>query len=122
MRATCTHFGAPLVIGASGLPACARCDAPLGAATSIRHTQHDGERPAGAGRVKFLRLWRRGHEAGDPGVWSEGRARCMSPEAWARLARTDAKPRARIVKLQPKPRTLANDVLSELGATRKVAP
>lgn len=48
------------------------------------HSQKDTERPAGAGRARYLRAWRTLHSAGDVGVRIEGRARLMTVDAWAR--------------------------------------
>jgi hypothetical protein len=47
-------------------------------------SQRDGERPVGCGRAKYLRVWRRARAAGDAGATSEGRARILTPDAWAR--------------------------------------
>jgi hypothetical protein len=62
------------------------------------YSQRDGERPAGCGRIKFLRAWRRAADAGDAGAWSEGRARLMSSECWTKWSRTS---RVRVTKAPP---------------------
>jgi hypothetical protein len=86
--------------------------APLIAGASARpFSQRDGELPPGARRVKFLRTWRRARDAGDAGAWSEGRARLMSPDCWARWARSERSPAA----TAPPP---APSLLEELGARR----
>ncbi len=77
-------------------------------------SQKDGERPPGCGRPKYLRAWRQAHEQGDAGAWSEGRARLMSAECWARRARTEAPSTAKAVVVS----TPEDDLLAELGATR----
>ncbi|MGO9833413.1 MAG: hypothetical protein ACLP1X_04290 [Polyangiaceae bacterium] len=83
----------------------------LTGAGSRPYSQADGERPPGAGRAKFLRAWRRARDAGDSGAWSEGRARLMSSESWARWSRTQ---RPTVAKASP----VAPTLLDELGAKR----
>ncbi len=83
----------PLATGAPGRP----------------YSQHDGERPPGAGKAKYLRTWRRARDAGDAGAWAEGRARLMTAEAWAAWSRT--------AKAAPPP-TPTPSLLDELGAVR----
>jgi hypothetical protein len=85
-------------------------DAPAAAA---EYSQVDGQRPIGVGRVRYLRAWRRGYAAGDPEVREDGRARLMTPAAWARhgatVRRREAKPELPVV---------SSDLLAELGARR----
>jgi hypothetical protein len=50
----------------------------------VTYSQRDGERPSGCGRAKFLRVHRRARLSGDPGATTEGRARLMTADAWAR--------------------------------------
>jgi hypothetical protein len=77
------------------------------------YSQLDGQRPAGAGRVKYLRAWHALVAAGDTGAWAEGRARLMTAEAWARFISAPIE-----IDLRPPPRDLAAEVLRELGAVR----
>ena len=73
------------------------CDLIAGAMAGGRpHTQRDGERPIGAGKAKYLRVWKAAYAAQEKDVWSEGRARLMTPEAWRRL--TETVPVPRVVK------------------------
>ena len=78
-------------------------------------SQRDGERPVGCGRPKYLRAHKRAVEAGDAGAWSEGRARLMTDECWARWARTIA-----TAHLSSAPES-QDGLLAEFGAVR-VAP
>lgn len=83
----------------------------LNGAPARPFSQRDGELPAGAGRIKYLRAWRRARDAGDAGAWAEGRARLMSAEAWAKWSRTQALPKAAPVPEAP-------SLLAQLGAKR----
>ncbi len=83
---------------------------------AVVYSQRQGERPKGCGRPKYLRRWKVAHDAADPGVWAEGRARLMTEEAWARWARTEKTPSK--VKGLAKVATPANDLLAEFGARR----
>lgn len=93
LAAVLAPYLAPLLTGAESRP----------------FSQRDGERPSGAGRVKYLRAWRRARDEGDAGAWAEGRARLMNAEAWARWSRIST----------PAPVTTAPaapSLLDELGA------
>jgi hypothetical protein len=106
----------------------ARALAPLVAAELVRlgavetaaprwHSQLDGERPVGVSRVQYLRTWRALAAAGDTETRAEGRARLMSPGAWARgraLLNAGAKPRP--PKLDPVDPDA--DALAALGLRR----
>jgi len=91
--------------------------------TVVMHSQRDGERPAGAGRIRYLRAWRALRDAGDPDVRTEGRARLMSPTAWARFVAGEkgerpvpaARPRLVAVP-RPSPVDVEARVLADLGA------
>ena|SRR5580658_10127841 len=84
--------------------------APLIGASSRPFSQR--EPPPGAGRVKYLRTWRRARDAGDAGAWAEGRSRLMTAEAWAKWSRTASPSTA--TKATPAEPSL----LDELGAKR----
>lgn len=84
---------------------------------AVVHSQKDGERPVGAGLTKYLRAWRAGRDAGDAGVWAEGRARLMTADAWSRLSRVESAPRLKVVE-PAAPVSLDDAVLAELGARR----
>ena len=59
----------------------------LGRATAATlFSQRDGERPAGCGAAKYLRVHRLAREANDPGATRQGRARLLTPDAWDRWA------------------------------------
>lgn len=62
----------------------------LGTSARRAFSQRNGERPVGAGRARYLRVWKRAHEAGDEGAWEEGRARLMTADSWTRWARVSA--------------------------------
>lgn len=79
-------------------------------------SQVDGQRPPGCGRAKYLRVHRRAVQADDPGAWSEGRARLMTPEAWARWSRTER--RAATKAMHPPAPSGVEAMLAELGARR----
>ncbi|AKV04559.1 hypothetical protein AKJ09_11222 [Labilithrix luteola] len=82
-------------------------------AGSAVHSQHDGERPCSS-RTKYLRVWKAGHDAGDPEVWAEGRDRRMTPDAWRRYARSTA-----LLVGKPANETSVDDsVHAELGVRR----
>lgn len=76
-----------------GALVCASCRSPIFAAAVVGSeppfSQRDGERPPGCGRAKFLRAHRLLVAAGDARAWSEGRARLISRDAWARFARDE---------------------------------
>ena len=89
----------------------------------VMHSQRDGERPAGAGRIRYLRAWRALRDAGDPDVRREGRARLMSQSSWARFVAGEKgeKPapaaRPRLVAVpRPSPVDVEARVLADLGA------
>lgn len=84
----CSCAMAPTIIR-DGVIFCAACNGlpRVPAATSgypRPFSQLDGERPAGCGRIKYLRVWRRARDAGDEGATVDGRARLMTIEAYAR--------------------------------------
>jgi hypothetical protein len=82
------------------------------------YSQRDHERPVGASRVRFLRVWRVAHAARDTGAWAEGRARIMTADAWERWASASGqRPRPELRAPAPKadPDT---ELLVELGARR----
>lgn len=84
------------------------------------YSQLDGQRPPGVGRTRYLRAWRRGRDAGDPEAIADGRARLMTPGAWARHGATTSVRSMRPAK--PSAVSLRDDVLSELGlATRRAS-
>jgi len=98
--ATCLCVSSTIAIR-SGAVVCIVCGAPivvpLESGGGIVHSQRDGERPKGAGPVKYLRTHRRARDAGDAEAWCEGRARLMTAACWARwsaptLGDRDAKP------------------------------
>lgn len=72
-------------------------------------SQVDGERPPGCGRARYLRVWRRARDAGDPGATADGRARILTRDAYERHAAT-SRPR-------PALRLVAADVLDALDAS-----
>lgn len=76
------------------------------------YSQLDAERPAGVGRARYLRAWRRGRDAGDPECRADGRARTMTPAAWARWGAAAPTRRAKVCVVGG---DLA-DLLAELGA------
>jgi hypothetical protein len=82
----------------------------LTCAESRPYSQADGQRPPGAGRIKYLRTWRRARDAHDAGAWAEGRARLMSAECWSKWSRTE---RAPVVAAPAAP-----SMLDALGARR----
>jgi hypothetical protein len=77
-------------------------------------SQVDGERPPGCGRRRFLAAWRSRHATGDPGASAEGRARILSPDAWARFIEDEA-PRAPLRLVSP---AQSPSMLDRLGARR----
>jgi hypothetical protein len=89
-----------------------RFELARGGASQRPFSQRDGERPPGAGRIKYLRTWRRARDAGD-GAWAEGRARLMTPECWAKWSRSASRP-----TLAKAPASAAPTLLDELGAKR----
>ena len=117
MRATCTCISAVML--RAGSVVCATCGAPVtvDATTTGSFSQHDGSRPPGCGRVRYLRIWRSAFRAGDAGATRDGRARLLTHDAYQRFARIE-----RAVESSPRPvEDEANDVLSELGAVRRSA-
>lgn len=87
----CSCTWPPLLLGGSLV--CGACRSPIYAAGVVgsepTFSQREGERPPGCGRAKFLRAHRALVAAGDRGAWSEGRARLISRETWARFARDE---------------------------------
>lgn len=75
------------------------------------YSQCDGERPTGCGKTKYLRAWRRALAAGDAGATRDGRARLLTPEAYARHAAAPSRAPAPIAPVA----TLEDEVLAELG-------
>lgn len=114
-RATCNHFGAPIVIGAAGL-ACSRCDGPIVGDRNVSlYSQRDGERRPGWSRTKHLRVWARARKARHPGALAEGRARLLTEEACVAFgggAPASRSETAAIVKLL---QSTEDAVLTELG-------
>jgi hypothetical protein len=83
-------------------------------------SQLEGERPSGAGRVAYLRAHRALVRSGDPGAWSEGRARLMSPDAWARaMANHRHAPKAPASETRPVDPDA--DALEALGLAKRTA-
>lgn len=114
VRASCTCTSAVLI--RAGALVCGSCGAPIASDAAGRpYTQRDTSRPPGCGRPKYLRTHARAVEANDPGAWSEGRTRCMTPEAWARWARTSTRPPA---KTSPPVPNREDEILFELGAKK----
>jgi hypothetical protein len=93
LAAVLAPYLVPLIAGASSRPFSQR------------------ELPSGSGRVKYLRTWRRAHDAGDAGAWSEGRARLMTADCWAKWSRTTDPCVAATLPVAP-------TLLDELGAKR----
>jgi hypothetical protein len=77
------------------------------------YSQRDGERPTGAGRVKYLRVWSVANAADSSEAWAEGRARLMSAEAWRRH-QTPQRRHAKVTPAQP----VTLGVLEVLGLER----
>jgi hypothetical protein len=80
------------------------------------YSQREGERPPGAGKVKYLRVHRALMAAGDTEAWAEGKARLMSAAAWERGTRT--RPALRLVARQA-PTDVRSALLRELGAVTR---
>lgn len=100
-----------------GVLVCATCHTTvIGVAPARPYSQVDGERPAGVGRVRYLRAWRRGREAGDPEVTSDGRARLMTAAAWQRHGASTAR---RIATVVPIRANEDSDLLAELGLGKR---
>ena len=98
-----------------------RIDARIGThgADSARYSQRDGERPAGCGASKYLRIHKLVRDAGDPSATVQGRARLMTEECWTRWC--NALPsRARKVMPPPAVSTISVDevIASKLGIRR----
>ncbi len=83
------------------------------------YSQKDGERPAGAGRVLYLREHRALVRAGDPGAWSEGRARLMTSDAWSRAMAKHRPPPPPASETRPV--DLDSQALADLGLARRSA-
>jgi hypothetical protein len=80
------------------------------------YSQLDGERPAGAGRARYLRAWRTLRSAADAGATAEGRARIITHEAWTRFVASEAARHHAVVATPETSR--ANRVLAALGGAR----
>lgn len=81
------------------------------------YSQRDGERPAGCGRVKYLRVWRLAYRAGDTGARAQGKARLLMPEAFERFEAQLRKPRRAALHVVPEPST-DDRMLAALGGRR----
>jgi hypothetical protein len=113
----------------AGALVCGACGSPISApsaALGVSYSQLDGQRPPGVGRVRYLRAWRLARDEHAPAemVWSDGRARLMTRDAWVRWGASTS-----ISKPKPPPKktkapksivvpTLADEVLDALGAER----
>ena len=83
------------------------------------YSQRDGERPTGAGRERYLRAWRALRRAGDRDVRTEGRARLMTADAWARFVASE-RPTPRFEVVAPPLEISRSDrVLVALGGVRR---
>lgn len=80
------------------------------------YSQHDGERPPGCSRTTFLRAWRVAHRSGHPGATCDGRARLLTPEAFA-VGRAGMRPKA----TPAEPACQDAGVLEELGLVARSA-
>lgn len=82
-------------------------------------SQVDGERPSGAGRERYLRIWRLAHKNGDAGATEQGRARLLTSEAWTRWeAKLPSKAKAKLQLVSAPAESRADRVLRELGGRR----
>jgi hypothetical protein len=85
-------------------------------------SQRDGERPAGCGRARFLRVWRAASIAHHEGATRDGRARLLTPVAYsfgvAELARRTAKPSGDLAIVAQDEDA---DLLTDLGLERKAS-
>lgn len=70
-------------------------------------SQLDGERPPGCGRARYLRIWRRARDAGDPGATADGRARLLTADAYER--------HRAVVRPRPALRVVGDDLLEQIG-------
>jgi hypothetical protein len=86
---------------------------PTGA-TAI-YSQHDHERPAGTKRQRYLDVHALAFGAGDVGATKIGRARLLTPDAWARWS-TSLPSRKKAPP--PTPVSLDDQVAAELGVER----
>ena len=81
------------------------------------YSQRDGERPPGAGKAKFLRVWRLAAAAGDVEATREGKARLLTAACWARhVSRLETR-RTRSAPRKSSP-SIDDQLLAELGARR----
>jgi hypothetical protein len=100
----------------AGAVVCATCGAPLDdGAPMVLHSQ--GNRPAGAGLAKYLRVHKLARRSGDPEATCEGRSRIMTAGCWTRWnGRLPSRPRpvptAQVISID-------DAVLAELGGRRK---
>ncbi len=100
----------------------ARIDAKIGraagAVAATIYSQIDGQRPIGAGRSKYRRIWHLAFDARDPEARREGRALLMSAACWARWCSSIPSRAHRKVEAPPAAPSALDDFLSAGGARR----
>ncbi len=116
LRATCACT-APLMI-AAGRVCCATCSAPIVAdvVNADTYSQHDGSRPRGCSRERFLDVWKRAHDAGNEGATKDGRARVLTADAYARHSG-----RRSLAFVRTEPASLDDEAARELGLVGRAA-
>jgi hypothetical protein len=87
----------------------------LSKGTSTVYSQHDGQRPIGAGRAKYTRVWHVAFDAHDQGARREGRALIMDAECWSRWCSSLPSRARKPVPVEP---SRADRVLRDLGCRR----
>lgn len=106
---------------AEALQALAQVLAPLvarelSAKGSRPYSQVDGERPPGTSKLVYLRAWRAARRQGHPGATSDGRARLLTPEAFAAGRAVMRPPKKAAPELD-----IDDKVLKKLGLSRPSA-